>query len=103
MKVIITKNEGAKALFPQNRNSGICATNGFGYIKNFDNVYVKRLFDEHGIINDEKFQNEVKIGEKIEIIPAHICPTVNLYDETQVVSKGKLFKTVPILARGKVK
>ncbi len=98
----VVLDAGAKALVPQNRDSGICATNGFGYVKNSDNVYVNRLFDEHGVINDKKFQNEVSIGEKVEIIPAHICPTVNLYDEAQIVSEGKLVKTVPILARGKI-
>ncbi|MGM0409357.1 MAG: alanine racemase [Bacillota bacterium] len=99
----VVLDAGAKALVPQNRDSGICSTNGYGYVKDSDNVYLTRLFDEHGIINDKNFQNEVSIGDKIEIIPAHICPTVNLYDEAQVVANGKLIKKVPILARGKTK
>ena len=61
------------------------------------------MFDEHGIIEDQAFHDKVSIGEKVEIIPSHVCPTVNLYDEAVLVSKGEVLETVPILCRGKTK
>jgi len=97
----VVLDTGAKAIFPQNRDTGICSTNGFGYVKGSDNVRVTGLFDEHGLIYDKDFHEQIKIGDKIELIPSHICPTVNLYDEAYVVSKGKLVEVVPILCRGK--
>lgn len=44
---------------------------------------------------------DLKIGDKIELIPAHICITVNLYDFIHVVRDGEYIGTWPILARGK--
>ncbi len=71
---------GAKGLTMQTRSEGICATTGMGYIKNFDQVHISQMFDEHAIIYNEKFRNQVSIGDKVEVIPNHICPVSNLYD-----------------------
>lgn len=92
---------GAKNLTTQNRPSGICATEGQGLVKNSNNVRVSGLFDEHGLINNTQFRNEVAVGDKIEIIPNHICPTCNLYEKAYLVSKGEVLKEIPVLCRGK--
>lgn len=88
---------------PQNRSEGICSTGGFGCIKGDESVVIANMFDEHGIIEDQAFHDKVSIGEKVEIVPSHVCPTVNLYDEAVLVSKGEVLGTVPILCRGKTK
>ncbi|SUP39484.1 alanine racemase [Veillonella criceti] len=92
---------GAKALVSQNRTEGICATNGFGYVKDSNNVRLKGLFDEHGIIENKKFSQEISIGDKIEVIPSHICPTVNLYDKVYLINDGYIVKEIPVDCRGK--
>ncbi|WP_371362237.1 D-threonine aldolase [Sporomusa rhizae] len=92
---------GAKTLTSQNRPAGICATEGQGLVKNSNNIRVAGLFDEHGLIYDRQFRTEVEIGDKIEIIPNHICPTCNLYEKAYLVSKGKVLKEIPVLGRGK--
>ena len=99
----VVTNAGAKALVPQNRSEGICSTGGFGCMKGDESVVIANMFDEHGIIEDQAFHDKVSIGEKVEIIPSHVCPTVNLYDEAVLVSKGEVLETVPILCRGKTK
>lgn len=53
------------------------------------------MFDEHGLIYDKEFRNYIEIGDKIEIIPNHICPTCNLYEKAYLVSKGDILK-IPI-------
>lgn len=99
----VVLDTGAKALVAQNRETGICATNGFGYVKRSDDVRIVGLFDEHGLIINKNFCDVFEIGDKIEIIPSHICPTVNLYDEAYIVSDGVVVEVVPILCRGKSK
>lgn len=94
---------GAKGLTMQTRSEGICATTGIGYIKNSDGVYIDQVFDEHAIIYNEKFRYEVAIGEKLEIIPNHICPVCNLYDYAYLVSEDEVVEEIPILARGKLR
>lgn len=97
----VVLDAGAKALTSQNRAEGICATYGFGLVKNSDNVRLGGVFDEHGLICDKAFREIIQIGDKIEIIPNHICPTCNLYEKAYLVSNNKLLKEVPVLCRGK--
>lgn len=93
---------GAKGLTMQSRSEGICATTGIGTIKNVDHVYIDQVFDEHAIINNEGFRNHVAIGERLEIIPNHICPVSNLYDHAYLVSEDEVVEEIPVLARGKL-
>ncbi|WP_274952488.1 alanine racemase [Angelakisella massiliensis] len=99
----VVLDAGAKALVSQNRDSGICATAGFGYVKDSNNVRIAGLFDEHGLIYDSEFSKTVQVGDKIEVIPSHVCPTVNLYDEAVLVSNGAVVGTIPVDCRGKSK
>ena len=97
----VVLDTGAKALVSQNRAVGICATAGFGAIKGAEDITIENLFDEHGVLNNEKFKNLVNVGDKVEVIPSHVCPTVNLYDTAYLVSGGKVIETLPITCRGK--
>lgn len=97
----VVLDTGAKALVSQNRAVGICATAGFGAIKGAEDITIENLFDEHGVLNNEKFKNLVNVGDKVEVIPSHVCPTVNLYDTAYLVSEGKVIETLPITCRGK--
>lgn len=97
----VVLDTGAKALVSQNREGGICSTGGFGYVKDSDNVRIGNLFDEHGLIYNEQFREQIQVGDKIEIIPSHICPTVNLYDEAYLISEDKIIGKVPVDCRGK--
>ncbi len=94
---------GAKGITAQTRTKGICATKGLGYIKGYEDVYIHDVYDEHAIIYNEKFRNEINIGDKVEIIPNHICPVCNLYDRAYLVSKGEVVKEVAISCRGKLR
>lgn len=97
----IVLDAGAKGMVAQNRDTGICATGGFGYVKGSENIMVDELFDEHGLIYNKEYSKRIQIGDKIEIIPSHICPTVNLYDYTYLISNNKIIDKLPIEARGK--
>lgn len=96
----VVLDTGAKALVSQNRPTGICATAGFGAIKGAENITIENLFDEHGVLNSEKFSKLVNVGDKVEVIPSHVCPTVNLYDTAYLVSGGKVIETLPVACRG---
>ena len=43
------------------------------------------------------------VGERVEIIPNHICPSVNLTDELNIVRDGQVIDHWPVAARGKVR
>ncbi|MDF2499830.1 MAG: alanine racemase [Anaerosporomusa subterranea] len=97
----VVLDAGAKSLTSQNRSGGICATYGYGLVKNSTNVRLSGVFDEHGLIIDKEFGNRVNVGDKVEVIPNHICPACNLYDKAYLVSSGEIIKEMPVLCRGK--
>jgi len=99
----IVLDTGAKALTLQTRSEGICATSGYGLVKNSANIRLSGMFDEHGLIYDAALRAELKLGDKLEIIPNHICPVCNLYDSAFAVSQGKVLGEIPILGRGKTR
>lgn len=97
----VVLDSGAKALVSQNRPTGICATEGFGAVKGAEHITVNNLFDEHAVLNSAEFRDLVEVGDKVEIIPSHVCPTVNLYDKAYLVSNGNVLETVPVACRGR--
>lgn len=94
---------GAKGLTMQTRNKGLCATKGVGKIKGWEDVYIDSVFDEHAIIYNKKFHDSLQIGDKVEIIPNHICPVVNLHEYAYIVSNEAVTKSIPVDCRGKLK
>lgn len=76
---------------------------GFGYIVQYPEAEIFSLSEEHGWVSLPESCRNMKIGEKIEIIPNHVCPTVNLTDELYLVRDGEVAETWPVIARGKVR
>lgn len=93
---------GAKGITAQARSRGICATKGLGLIKGYDNVYIFDVYDEHAIIYDKKFREQVRVGDKVQIIPNHICPVCNLHDKAYLTSSGEVVEELPVECRGKL-
>jgi D-serine deaminase-like pyridoxal phosphate-dependent protein len=99
----IVLDAGAKALTSQTRMGGICETSGYGLVKNSDNVRLSGVYDEHGLIYNKEYSNYIELGDKIEVIPNHICPACNLYEIAYLVSNGEVLREIPILCRGKIR
>jgi D-serine deaminase-like pyridoxal phosphate-dependent protein len=93
---------GAKGLTMQERTEGICATPGLGTILEYPDTHIDQMFDEHAIIYDSAFHDAVAIGEKVRVIPVHICPVCNLYDSAWLISGTEVIEEIPVLCRGKI-
>ena len=57
--------------------------------------------EEHGEIKLDGSAQELRVGDKIELIPRHGCTTVNLYDRYHVVKDGVLTDVWKVAARGR--
>lgn len=99
----IITDVGAKGLTMQKRAVGMTKTRGLGLIKGHPNSEVDSVFDEHAIIYDEELSAELKVGDTLEIIPNHICPVVNLYDEAYFIKDGEVMEVMKIECRGKMR
>ena len=94
---------GAKGITAQTRTKGLCATRGLGLIKGWPEVSIYDVYDEHTIIYNKEFHDALSVGDKVEIIPNHICPVVNLHETAYLISDGEVVDEIPVACRGKLK
>ena len=57
--------------------------------------------DEHGRLDVTNASRELKVGDRVEFIPPHIDPTVNLYDAIYALRGDRVEAVWPIAARGR--
>ena len=57
--------------------------------------------DEHGLVDLAQADRKIKLGDRIEFVPPHCDPTVNLYDRYYVVGGDEVEDVWDISARGK--
>jgi D-serine deaminase-like pyridoxal phosphate-dependent protein len=76
-------------------------TKGYGYIKEAPSALIERLSEEHGVVSYED-PNGLRIGQRVEIIPNHVCPVINLMDKVYVVRGEDVVDQWVVEARGKI-
>jgi len=76
---------------------------GHGYIVGHPEVTIVKLSEEHGVCDVPDGEPGFAVGDRVEVIPNHICPTVNLMDELLIARDGRIIDTWKVAARGKVR
>lgn len=76
---------------------------GHGYIVGQPEVTILKLSEEHGVCEIPGGESGLGIGDRVEVIPNHICPTVNLMDDLLIARDGQIIDTWKVAARGKVR
>jgi D-serine deaminase-like pyridoxal phosphate-dependent protein len=61
---------------------------------------VRKLNEEHGYV---EIHGPAHVGEKVWLVPSHVCPTVNLHDEIWYGRGGRVEGSWRVAARGKVR
>ena len=74
---------------------------GYGHVIGRPDIIIDRLNEEHGMLALTDPRARLSIGDRLEIIPNHICPVMNLADVAYGVRNGEVEREIPILARGK--
>ncbi|MFD0696116.1 alanine racemase [Paenibacillus sp. GCM10027628] len=75
---------------------------GFGHIVGLDDALLVRMSEEHGMLQlgpEAQRSAGLEVGDRLRIIPNHICSTVNLHNEV-ILQRGETLERVPVLARG---
>ena len=73
---------------------------GHGLVIDHPDWVIDRLSEEHGAVIIPA-DDPVRIGDRVQIIPNHICPVVNLFDEMQVTRGDQVIDQWAVAARGK--
>jgi D-serine deaminase-like pyridoxal phosphate-dependent protein len=86
---------GSKALSADLRVAGL---NGWGIVCGHPSVRVDRLSEEHAVLMSEG-SIDLKVGDRVAIVPTHVCTVVNLHPALLVVN-GSEARWEPVDARG---
>ncbi len=61
------------------------------------------FMNEEHCVGHRTGQDDVRIGERLEVIPLHVCSTVNMFDEAYGVRAGVVERTFAIAGRGRMR
>ncbi len=75
---------------------------GHGYVVEYPDAKIARLSEEHGQVDVSRCTRRPQVGERVTIIPNHICPCVNLHDSFWWLEPGAEPWREPVDARGRI-
>jgi len=76
---------------------------GFGRICDYPDITIEDLSEEHGHLDTRRLSPVPKLRERLQVIPNHICPVMNLQDLVYGIQGEKIVCTWNVAARGKIK
>lgn len=91
---------GSKTLTSDARARGVTATHGYGILVDHG-LTIARLSEEHGVIDDPGAER-LHVGQKVRILPNHICPVVNLFPVLHLLHGTSVERELPVAARGRL-
>jgi len=76
---------------------------GYGFVKGQPGWFFARASEEHGVLQrqEDGHADDLRVGDRVELIPNHICPAVNLYDRLVVQRDGIVQGSWAVAARGR--
>jgi D-serine deaminase-like pyridoxal phosphate-dependent protein len=75
---------------------------GHGYVVEAPGASFHKMNEEHGFVDLTRAERSFEIGEKIRIIPNHICVAVNLHEFVYGVRNGVVEECWHVDGRGKL-
>jgi D-serine deaminase-like pyridoxal phosphate-dependent protein len=101
LSTVISKSQSESRVTIDAGLKSLTTDSGFAEPKNMRGVTYTPMGDEHGWLSWEKAA-DLPVGARIEMIPSHIDPTVNLHDFYYAHRNGVIEEIWPVAARGKV-
>jgi len=88
---------GSKAL---NREEvGPDRHDGYGVLLDRPDVRVARMSEEHGVLDLAGSDWRPRVGDRVRIVPNHVCVSVNLHDRLWTVEHGRIVGAWRVTAR----
>jgi D-serine deaminase-like pyridoxal phosphate-dependent protein len=76
---------------------------GFGLVKEDHGAVIERLSEEHGILNIGRSERRYRVGDRLSVIPNHVCTTLNMHDEVYGMRGDEVESVWRVEGRGKVR
>jgi D-serine deaminase-like pyridoxal phosphate-dependent protein len=89
---------GSKALFREELRGS--SWPGFGALLERPEVAVKGMSEEHGLLDLSRTDWRPRVGDRVRIVPNHVCVSVNLHDTVWGLRGERIERSWPVAARG---
>ncbi|MCH2332555.1 MAG: hypothetical protein MK312_13595, partial [Roseibacillus sp.] len=97
-----TENRAVVDTGSKSLGSDRCDAPGMGHLVEYPDAIITTLNEDHGTIDLSACANKPAIGEKVRIIPNHVCLVSNLFDQVNLIRQDQVEAIVPVNARGMV-
>jgi D-serine deaminase-like pyridoxal phosphate-dependent protein len=94
--------DGGSKTFSSDRLATAPDTGGFGHVVEAPGAAFTKMNEEHGFIDIRKAEGDFKVGDRVHIIPNHICVAMNLHEQVYGIRNGEVEQTWRVAARGKL-
>lgn len=74
---------------------------GFGQLLEHPDVIVARMSEEHGVLDLERTDWRPEVGERVRVVPNHVCIVVHLNDLVYGARGDVVSSSWPVAARGR--
>ncbi len=91
---------GSKALAREEFRGG--SGGGYGVLLDRPDVVVRSVSEEHGILDLRDSDWRPRVGDRVRIVPNHVCVSVNLQDRLLALGPGETLDPIGLEARGRL-
>jgi D-serine deaminase-like pyridoxal phosphate-dependent protein len=75
---------------------------GFGYFPEEPGAVLEKMNEEHGFVNLEKSGRQRRVGDRIRVVPNHICVAMNLHETVYGIRGEEVVGSWRVEGRGKL-
>lgn len=93
--------DGGTKTFTSDR-CGPAPDSGHGFIVEYPDAMIVKLTEEHGQVDVSRCGRRPQVGERVTVIPNHICPCINLQDAVWWRETDGRLRPLTIDARGRL-
>ena len=94
--------DGGSKTFSSDRLSPIPEEVSFGRLVEAPGAVFTRMNEEHGFIDVRQAEREFRIGDRVRVIPNHVCVVINLHETVYGIRGDKVEETWAVEGRGKL-
>jgi len=93
--------DGGTKTFTSDR-CGPAPDSGHGHVVEYPDAVITKLTEEHGQVDVTRCAKQPRVGERVSVIPNHICPCINLQDAVWWQEADGGLRRLTIDARGRL-
>jgi D-serine deaminase-like pyridoxal phosphate-dependent protein len=94
--------DGGSKTFSSDRLTGSGPESTFGHVVEAPEAVFHKMNEEHGYVDVTRCGRKFAIGERLRIIPNHICVAVNLHERVYGTRSGEVEEVWEVAGRGKL-